>query len=422
MPAPTSVDRAEREAWAVLATATGVGPIGMGRLLRRHGSAQAVLALAGGPNGARSLVSAGLPADEAAAAEPGGRFQRAGLDPEVAAGIVAAALDRQRLLDQIAELQLDVMTLDDADYPPLLLGLEMPPPVLFVRGNRAALSAPRSTAVVGTRRPTDAGRRLAAEIGSAISNAGGVVVSGLALGIDGAAHAGAVRSGASTVAVLGTGHGVLYPRAHVPLADSILGTGGCVISELAPGTPGNRGTFPRRNRIISGLAEATVVVEAPRGSGALITAGWALEQGRECFLVPGPIGSHESAGCLDFLRAYHGQAQIVASVGGLLEDLGFLVAIRPPARPSSLHLGATEERLASLVMDGHTTVDSLVAATGLPVSSVLSGLTLLEMRGLVAAAYGRYRAHGILLPAVEPAPPPRPHDAAITRSRAAPGP
>ena len=412
--------QAEREAWAVLATATGVGPVGMGRLLQRHGSAEAVLALAGRPDGARSLVAASLPADEAAAVEPGSGPRWAGLDPGVAVGIVQAVRDRQRLLDQIGDFQLDLMTLDDDDYPPLVRALEMLPPVLFVRGNRAALSAARTTAVVGTRRPTDAGRRLATEIGAAVSNAGGVVVSGLAMGIDGAAHAGAVRSGASTVAVLGTGHGVRYRRAHVPLAESILGTGGCVISELAPHSPGNRGTFPRRNRVISGLAEATVVVEAPRGSGALITAGWALEQGRECFLVPGRIGSHESEGCLDFLRTYHGQAHVVASVAGLLEDLGFLVAIRPPARPSSLHLGATEELLASHVMGGHSTVDSLVAATGLPVSTVLSGLTLLEMRGLVAAVYGRYRAQGVLVPSVEPARGQRPSETVRTRVWAVP--
>jgi DNA processing protein len=203
------------------------------------------------------------------------------------------------------------------------------------------------------------------------------------------------------VAVLGSGHGRLYPAAHRPLADEIVATGGAVISELAPGVSGTQGTFPRRNRLISGLAGATVVIEAPVRSGALITAAHALEQGRECFLVPGQIGARQSEGCLRFLRENHGQARIVASVADLLDDLGFDVRVRPASHASVLDLGPTEERLASLVVAGHSSVDRLVAETGLPVATVLSGLTLLEMRGLIAAAYGRYRPIGVLLPAVE---------------------
>lgn len=395
----------ERQAWAILATVNGLGPVGFGRLLRRHGSALAVLDMARRPTGARDLIAAGLiddeprDTDDPEGATSSSRFVR--FDPDVAAGVVSAAAAASPILRRMSALDLDLMTLDDPDYPGRLLELEMPPPVLFVRGDRAALSAERPIAVVGTRRATEGGRRLAREIGTAISKAGGVVVSGLALGIDGAAHAGAVDAGLATVAVLGSGHGELYPRAHNGLADAIVAAGGCVVSELAPDVPGNKGTFPRRNRVISGLATATVVVEAPPGSGALITADWALLQGRECFLVPGPIGARTSEGCLAFLRTYHGQARIVASVLGLLEDLGFFVDLRPAARPSALSLGETEARLASLVVAGHATVDSLAAATGLPVSTILSGLTMLEMRGLVAAAYGRYRPHGILLPDVK---------------------
>ena len=399
--APASMT--EREAWAVLQGANGLGPVGFGRLLRRHGCARTVIDIAQRPDGARALVAAGLPGDDLEPDEgdnrEGARARR--LDPGVAAGIVAAAQDAGAILEQIAELELQVMTLEDKDYPTRLLALELPPPVLFVRGERAALSADRTVAVVGTRRATEAGQRLAREIGLTISRAGGVVVSGLALGIDGAAHSGAVAARLPTVAVLGTGHAELYPRAHLPLAGDIVATGGCVISELVPFAKGTRGTFPRRNRVISGLSDATVVVEAPPRSGALITAGWAMEQGRECFLVPGPVGAPQSAGCLRFLREYHGQARIVATVVGLLEDLGFQAEIRPATVPSALDLGETEERLATLVSGGHATVDSLVATTGLAVSTVLSGLTLLEMRGLVAGAYGRYRAAGILVPGVE---------------------
>ena len=403
-PVPTATaSLTEREAWAVLQTANGLGPVGFGRLLRRHGRARTVIEIAQRPDGARALVGAGLPGDDLEPDEgddrEGARARR--LDPEVAAGIVTAARGAAVILEQIAELGLEVMTLEDQDYPTRLLALELPPPVIFLRGDRAALSAERTVAVVGTRRATEAGRRLAREIGITISRAGGVVVSGLAIGIDGAAHSGAVAARLPTVAVLGSGHGELYPRAHVPLAGDIVATGGCVISELAPFVSGTRGTFPRRNRVISGLSDATVVVEAPRESGALITAEWALEQGRDCFLVPGPVGAPESAGCLRFLREYHGQARIVATVVGLLEDLGFQAEVRPATLPSAIDLGETEQRLAALVSDGHATVDSLVARTGLAVSTVLSGLTLLEMRGLVAGAYGRYRPTGILVPAVE---------------------
>jgi len=204
-----------------------------------------------------------------------------------------------RIRQQVAEadhslavvraLDLTVVTLDDPEYPERLRRVDMPPPLLFVRGSLAALTAPASVAVVGTRRPTDKGRLIAAWIGSGLARAGAVVVSGLAVGIDGAAHAAVVAERLPTVAVLGGGHARLFPKAHERLAEAIVAAGGAVVAELPPETPATRGTFPRRNRLVSGLSDATVVVEAGRHSGALITAGWALEQGRECFLVPGPL-------------------------------------------------------------------------------------------------------------------------------------
>ena len=165
----------------------------------------------------------------------------------------------------------------------------MPPHLLFVWGDPTALSPSRAVAVVGTRRPSELGRRLAARIAAAVSNAGASVVSGLAVGVDGAAHAAAVAAGVPTIAVLGSGHGRLFPRAHERLAQAIVDGGGAVVSEFFADVGPTKGTFPRRNRLISGLADATVVVEAPLHSGALITASWALEQGRECFLAPGPV-------------------------------------------------------------------------------------------------------------------------------------
>ena len=161
-------------------------------------------------------------------------------------------------------------------------------------GDVRALGTAQAVAVVGTRRPTERGRLVAARIATALVGAGAAVVSGLAIGIDGAAHDAAVTAGGTTVAVIGGGHASIYPRAHAALAEAIVAGGGAVVSELAPDVASTRGTFPRRNRVISGLADATVVVEAPARSGALITASWALEQGRDCFLVPGPIDARET--------------------------------------------------------------------------------------------------------------------------------
>ncbi len=159
-------------------------------------------------------------------------------------------------------------------------------------------------------------------------------------------------------------------------------------------------SFPQRNRLISGLADAVIVVEAPRRSGALITADHALSQGRECFLVPGMVGQKSAEGALRYLRGYHGQARIVVDLPLLMEDLGFVVDVRPGANPRALAVGETEKRIAALVIGGTSTVDALVASTRLPVGAVLSALTLLEMRGLIAAAYGRYRPAGALLPEI----------------------
>jgi DNA processing protein len=238
-------------------------------------------------------------------------------------------------------------------------------------------------------------------VAHALSAAGATIVSGLALGIDGAAHAATVDAGGRTVAVIGGGHGQVYPRAHARLAREIVDAGGAVVSELAPDFEPTKGTFPRRNRVISGLADATVVVEAPAKSGALVTASWALEQGRECFLVPGRVDDPASAGCLAFLREFRDGTRIVAGVPQLIEDLG--LAVRPDApRATALagatltELGATTGRVGEALVAGHVTVDELVAVTGFPVATVLASLTLLERRGLAVGVFGRYRPAGTL--------------------------
>ncbi len=311
---------------------------------------------------------------------------------------------------------MEVLTLADAGYPARLRRIELPPPVLFLKGAASALDRPRAVAIVGTRRPTALGRATAGRISDAVSGLGATVISGLALGIDSAAHRAAVGPARPTVAVIGGGHLHLYPAGNRQLAAAIIATGGAVVSEFPPGTIPTRGTFPRRNRIISGLADATVVVEAGARSGALTTAAWALEQGRGLHIVPGRLDDPAVAGSLAFLREASPEAQVVAGVPELLEDLG-LVGLprsgtddrrratptvadpqpRPPGRRAVLAtLPAVERQIAAEIVAGRSSVDELVASTGLSGAGVLGTLTALEIRGLVVEVFGRYRAAGVL--------------------------
>ena len=444
-PQPSDV-QSERDAWVALLSVQGLGPVSFAALLAAFGSAGEVLIAATGPGGPDRLVQAMADSAADAAEYPEvlpaasvfdacaaigatdaetGRGERAARrrpvsGAELAARICEVAAGGSSVVEQVRALGLTVVTLEEPGYPDRLRLVELPPPLLFVRGSVAALSARASVAVVGTRRPTDKGRLIAGWIGSALARSGAAVISGLAVGIDGAAHAAVVAEGGTTVAVLGGGHARLFPAAHERLAGAIVEAGGAVVSELPPETAPTRGTFPRRNRLVSGLSDATVVVEAGRRSGALITAGWALEQGRECYLVPGPFDAPTSAGCHAFLRNFPGQARVVAGIAELIEDLGLEAAGptgvaaasypdagRVGSGPSSAPrragraavmatLGPVELALAEQLVSGPATADQLSMRTSLAAASVLSALTLLELRGLARCAYGRYSPCGAL--------------------------
>jgi DNA processing protein len=383
----------EREALIVLSTVEGLGPATLARLLARLGSARNVFELAARPNAIPELVRANADADGTIHAMP----------DAVAHDIVEVVARAAAVLGGLMSSGVDIVTIDDPDYPMRLRSIDLPPHVLYVRGDPAALAARHAIAIVGTRRPTEAGRLTASRLGAAIARAGGVVVSGLAVGIDGAAHAAVVQERSATVAVLGGGHDHLFPGAHRRLAAAIVASGGAVVSEFPPATEPLPGLFPRRNRIISGLSDATIVVEAGASSGALITATWALEQGRECFLLPGSIDSAASAGCLSFLREFPGQARIVAGIPQLIADLELVDELGTPAVAVSRSVAAVlvgldpgPRRIATALVSGRTTADELVAVTGLSIAGVLAALTLLESRELVAGAYGRYRPIGDL--------------------------
>jgi DNA processing protein len=418
-PDPTT---SEREAWVLLNGADGVGPVSFARLVEAFGSAHAVLAAASAADGPRRLVEA--------SAGHGGQSQS--LSRASARAIAEAAGHPDRHLEAVRRAGVRVVTLADSVYPARLRRIGLPPPVLFLRGDLGALDRTRAVAVVGTRRPTAVGRATAARIADAVSGLGATVISGLALGIDACAHVATVRSGRPTVAVIGGGHEHLYPAGHRGLARSIIAAGGAVVSEFAPETVPSRGTFPRRNRIISGLADATVVVEAGARSGALTTAAWALEQGRSLHIVPGRLDDPAVAGCLAFLREAGPEARVVAGVPELIEDLGLIDATGPRAaatgyprpRKHIAHLGANrsagsdggslpsprpprldavlsslppvEREVARHVVAGRSSVDELVAVTGLAAATVLGTITALEMRGLIVDVFGRSRAAGAL--------------------------
>ena len=376
---------AERDALAVLASVNGVGPLTLARRVAGAGSAARVVEH--GVERRRSLLLS-------LAASPDGRTMSGAVVEE----LVRVSRAWESVLRRLEVAGVTLVTLEDPDYPARLRAIDLPPHVLFVQGERGALSLPRAVAVVGTRRPSDAGRLVAARIAAAVAGAGAAVVSGLAVGIDGAAHAAAVAVQGTTVAVLGGGHGHLFPAAHRRLAAAITAEGGAVVSELPPDASATRGTFPRRNRIISGLSEATVVVEAGARSGALLTAQWTLEQGRECFVVPGAIDAPTSAGCLSLLREAAGAARVVAGIPQLLEDLDLVPSGSRGHRATArfAELPPVPAQVAEALLDGRATVDELVAETRLPVASVLAALTMLESRGLVVDAYGRYRPAGLL--------------------------
>jgi DNA processing protein len=247
------------------------------------------------------------------------------------------------------------------------------------------------------------GRALATKVAALLVDCGATVVSGLAFGIDGAAHAATLDAAGITVGIIGAGHAHAGPRGHRRLLDRIVASGGAVIGELSPDVMPTRGTFPRRNRLISALGDAVIVIEAPARSGALITARTAMEQGRPVFVAPGRPGDPATGGCLALLRET--PARPIAGLDELVVDLGYdsaaAAAPDPNARlgrAAALELlGAAERRVAEQVVRGPAGPDELVAATGLAPATVSAALTLLQMRGWIAPLGPAYLARGPLL-------------------------
>lgn len=313
-----------------------------------------------------------------------------GWSPDEVSAVLDSARDQadERWLDANPEWQ--PVALGDADYPALLLQVPEPPPVLFVRGDPAVLHQPQ-VAVVGTRNPSADGRVNAHAFARGLADAGLVVTSGLALGVDGRAHEGALDAG-TTVAVLGSGPDRVYPARHQRLAERIAGSG-ALVTEFPPGAPPRAHHFPRRNRIISGLSLATLVVEAAPRSGSLITARLAAEQGREVLAVPGSVRNPQSRGCHGLLRDGARWMESVADLREALEPMRTLVEGVVPVGTQSREREDHDPVLAAFTA-GVNNLDQLHERTGLDPSTLGQRLTELEFQGRIERLPGGYQQLG----------------------------
>ena len=366
--------------WIALNMTPGVGPRAAARLLERFGSAEGVFG---------ALRS---------------ELERLRLRPEAVESI--ALRDRHeeaaRELERVRELEgADVLVLDDGAYPQLLREIADPPITLYVRGRWAECLEAPCVAVVGSRRSSTYGQNVALGLARDLASRGVTIVSGLARGIDAAAHRGALEAGGRTAAVLGTGLDEVYPRDHRKLAAEILEKGGALVTQFPLGTPPVAENFPYRNRIISGLSLGVVVVEAAENSGSLITARLALEQGREVYAVPGNITSRNSFGS-NYLIKGAGAKLVQAWQDVAAEFPPDIAATLLPPEPNKISklsdadaplpadLSDTERAVLKLIStDEPAHIDSLAESSGLAVQE-LSGLLLaLEMRELIRQLPGR---------------------------------
>jgi DNA processing protein len=308
--------------------------------------------------------------------------------PAAAAGLRAErTAEVERALRWAEEPSHAVITLADAVYPRQLLEIADPPPLLYAAGRLELLAQP-ALAVVGSRNATAQGVRDAERFAKAFSEAGLTIVSGLALGIDAAAHRGGLAGRGSTIAVLGTGLDVVYPRQNAPLAARI-SESGLLLSEFPLGTPGLADHFPRRNRLISGLSQGCLVVEAALASGSLITARAALDQGREVFALPGSIHSPLAKGCHALIKQ---GAKLVESADDVLSELRAFTHTASAATRADAPCDADSGTLLPHMGYDPVDVDSLCARAGLPAEQVSAELLRLELAGRVAALPGgRYQ-------------------------------
>lgn len=311
----------------------------------------------------------------------------AGLSPRIVENFqrVRHQVDLDRIMANIENKHIKVMTWEDSDYPRRLKEINQAPPVLFVNGS-INVEDDWAVAVVGTRRVTAYGRQVTAEIARFLAQNGVTVVSGLARGVDAIAHQTAIQAGGRTIAVLGNGVDVVYPPEHRKLASEIA-LQGALVSDYPLGTPPDGVNFPPRNRIISGLSLATVVVEAGETSGALITAEFAVEQGRDVFAVPGSILTPQSEGTNHLIE------QGARPLLKMAEILDVLKLEQIPEKQLTRKLNPTnavEKNLLSCLSQDPMHVDELSSLSGLPINEVSATLTMMELKGMVTQVGGMH--------------------------------
>lgn len=361
----------ELESALILQSLPGVGSAGITVLLKHFGTFSGVL----------GADSSELPPRYRQAIR---QYQKTPLQHQSRAG---------QVIDLCADTCTSIITVHDPDYPGLLQQIDSPPPVLYVRGDPHLLSLPQ-IAIVGSRQHSTAGAQNARAFASSLGGAGFIITSGLALGIDAQAHLGAIETG-KTIAVLGTGIDVVYPRSHGHLYQQIVESGGAIVTELPPDTPARAGHFPQRNRIISGLSLGVLVVEAAIRSGSLITARMALEQNREVFAIPGSIHNPRARGCHRLIRE---GATLVETAQDIVDQLGGMLALVGEQADQEIvdtadantSLSPVEARVLDDLGFDPIDLDTLTVRTQLPAGKLTAVLGRLELHGLVENQGGNY--------------------------------
>ena len=369
------MDRKSLYYWLALNRISGLGKISYARLMERYGSPEKVFQ-----------------------ADPGDLQSIEGMRKNTALAIVkfkrAEKIDRE--LDELEKQKIGILTLTDPLYPPLLAQIHDPPPYLYFKGSPSSQDR-HCLAVVGSRLGTPYGIKMTERLAWGLSQKGLTVVSGMARGIDTAAHHGALMAQGRTVAVLGSGLDVIYPEENKKLYDRIVDLG-MVCSEFPLGTLPERQNFPIRNRIISGMALGVVIVEATQRSGSLITARLALEQGREVFAVPGSVDSFKSSGTHSLIKQ---GAKLVEHTGDILEELHWEESPQEPVQKSKSKvpermppLSPKEKQIWDLLADGSLHVDQMVRQAGMGISPILSLLLEMELKGLIKQLPGKMFVRG----------------------------
>lgn len=348
--------------WIAFNRTPGVGPAKVRALVDHFGSLQAA-----------------WQADEVA-------WRAAGLDRRAIDSLlsVRAAIDLDAEMDRVSTCGARLLTWNDAGYPPLLRSLPDAPPVLYTKGDLTPADRQWAVAIVGTRRATAYGKQAAERLAGDLARNGVTIVSGLARGIDAAAHWAALKAGGRTLGVMACGIDQVYPAQHARLAAQIAERG-ALLTETPIGSPPEAGNFPARNRIISGLSLAVIVVEAGDRSGALITADRALEQGRDVFAVPGSIFSHTSAGAN---RLISEGATLVRSAEDVLEALNLTMVTQQAEAQAVITDDPIEAALLQVVSHEPVHIDEIVRGMDMPISQVSSVLALMELKGLVRQVGG----------------------------------